>query len=163
MIGLWVIFFPLLYCQVKLSLREWGNIERKMPHLIIGLLGHFSKCPRVAGCSELHSLLPGAWLSLASSFIYYMNFSLLSIWSLCRDYINNVSASTVDMESEIQSLARRFQSSRQKGQATHRIAKDLQWRQLTPAWTWLEIHWIPRSEPETWPGAGFPEALGLLR
>lgn len=69
----------------------------------------------------------------------------------CREYINNLSANTVDMESEIQSLPKRFQSSRHKDQAIHRIAKDLQWRQLTQAWTWLRIHWIPGSEPETWP------------
>lgn len=83
----------------------------------------------------------GAWLSLAPSHrLYYVDSSLLSIWSPCIDYINNLDASAVDMESEIQFLHGRFQSSRHKGQASHRIAKDLQWRQLTRAWTWLGIH-----------------------
>lgn len=107
----------------------------------------FSEFPRVAECLGWLSLL-GPQLSLASSSsLYNVDSSLLSIWSPCIDYINNLGASAVDMESEIQSLPRRFQSSRHKSQAIRRIAKDLQWRQLTRAWTWLGIHWIPEMEP----------------
>ena len=118
-----------------------------------------SKFPRVAGCLGWFSLLLEARLSLASSHrLYDVDLSLLSIWSPCIDYINNLGASAVDMESEILSLSRRFQSSRHKGQAIHWIAKDLQWRQLTRAWTWLGIHWMPCGE-----GACSAEALRLRR
>lgn len=114
----------------------------------LGLDIEFLKFPRVTGCLGWLSLLLGARLSLASSHrLCDVDSSLLSMWSPCIDYINKLGASTVDMESEILSLPRRFQSSRHKGQAIHRIAKDLQWRQLTRAWTWLGIHWIPEREP----------------
>lgn len=110
--------------------------------------------PRVGACLGWFSVFPGAWLSLAPSHrLYCVDSSLLSIWSPCIDYTNNLDASTVYIESEIQFLHRRFQSSRHKGQAIHQIAKDLKWRQLIPSLdsTGNSLNTGER-EPDTWPG-----------
>lgn len=115
-------------------LGDWADIEGKKQcprQDRLELDFELSKFPRVAWCLRWFSLLLRAWLQ--SSFkpqTLWCSLSLLSIWSPCIDYINNLGASAVDMESEILSLSRRFQSSRHKGQAIHWIAKDLQWRQL---------------------------------
>lgn len=64
----------------------------------------------------------GLQLSPSSHRLYDVDLSLLSIWSPCIDYIN-LGASAVDMESEILSLSRRFQSSRHKRQTVTELRR----------------------------------------
>lgn len=105
------------------SLGEQGWHRKKDAVSQTGLTWTLLKVPQ--GCLGWPGLLLGACFRLVSSCrLFYVDSGSLSIWSIpCVDYINNLGASTVDMESEIQSPPGRFQSSRHKARPSIELQK----------------------------------------